>query len=326
MMESRLVAAVVVNWNSYAVLSRCLAALKNQSLPFDRVIVVDNASNPQLETLPDPWSNEIEYVRLNKNIGFAAANNIAMRMLDGCKWVALVNPDAFLEPDWLQVMVSATIRYPSCASFAGTLIDAKAPSRLDGMGDGYHMSGKAWRHGHGCRRDMFSVIEREVLSPCAAAAIYRRDALLSAGGFDEDFFCYFEDVDLGLRLRLAGQHCMLIPSALAQHIGAATTGGQHSDFAVYHGHRNLVWTFVKNMPGILFWIMLPGHLLLNVITVLYFCFQGQGKVVMRAKWDAIKGLGGAWRKRKSIQASRVASIYEIWKVIDKRLLPLRCRR
>ena len=140
------------------------------------------------------------------------------------------------------------------------------------------------------------LVSREIFSPCAAA-MYRRSVLLEVGGFDEDFFCYVEDVDLGFRLRLAGHKAMHVPDAVVHHVGSATTGGKHSDFSVYHGHRNVAWTFVKDMPGILFWLLLPLHILMNLASILWFALQGHGGVIVRAKRDALLGLPKMWYKR-----------------------------
>lgn len=85
----------------------------------------------------------------------------------------------------------------------------------------------------------------------------------------------------------------------------------------------MVWTFVKNTPGMLLWMLLPLHLMLNLASIVWFAVRGQGKVILRAKLDAIKGLPRMWRKRREIQANRVASVSEIWRVMDKRLVPNR---
>ena len=116
---------------------------------------------------------------------------------------------------------------------------------------------------------------------------------------------------------------MYVPDALVHHVGSATSGGKCSDFSVYYGHRNLVWTFVKNMPGLLFWLLLPLHILLNLVTIVWFSLKGQGRIILAAKWDALKGLPKMWRKRRVIQSERVATVREIWHVLDKRILPLR---
>jgi len=159
---------------------------------------------------------------------------------------------------------------------------------------------------------------REVFAPCAAAALYRRSALIEAGGFDEDFFCYVEDVDLGFRLRLAGHRCLYVPQAAVLHVGSATTG-KKSDFCVYHGHRNLVWAFLKNMPMPLFAACLPGHIMLNLTSLFWFAILGQAATILRSKRDAVFGLPKMWHKRQRIQRTRVATVSEIWRVLDKRL-------
>ena len=104
---------------------------------------------------------------------------------------------------------------------------------------------------------------------------------------------------------------------MVHHVGSGTTGGKNSDFSAYHGHRNLVWTFVKDMPGLLFWLLLPLHVMLNLVSIVWFAFRGQGRVVWRAKRDALLGLPKMWRKRQQIQKSRIASISDIWRVLDK---------
>jgi GT2 family glycosyltransferase len=258
-------------------------------------------------------------LHMTSNLGFAAANNIALAQ---CKteFVALLNPDAFPEPDWLENLLNAAKKYPNVAAFGSRQLCQHNPKILDGVGDSYHLSGLVWRERHGVPQQLADLQMREIFSPCAAAALYRRQALVQVGGFDEDYFCYVEDVDLGFRLRLAGYKAMYIPTAIVHHVGSATTGGQRSDFSVYHGHRNLVWTFVKNMPSVLFWLLLPLHLLLTVVTILWFMNNGQSKVILKSKQDAIKGLAQVWKKRQHIQATRVVRAAEIWRILDKRLL------
>jgi GT2 family glycosyltransferase len=116
------------------------------------------------------------------------------------------------------------------------------------------------------------------------------------GGFDEDFFCYFEDVDLGFRLRLAGYRCLLVPDAVACHAGSAATRGWHNNFTIYHGHRNLVWANVKNMPAVLFRLLLPLHIIMNIAAIVLFSIRGKGRVILRAKYDTLRGIPRMWKK------------------------------
>ncbi len=301
-------------------LLRCLESIVKQELITPEIFVLDNGSD---DSIPEELYfrfPSVKFYKNDRNIGFAAGNNLLFQKTKEYEWIALVNPDAFLEPVWLNKMLSAAIAHPEYSFFASRLVQAANHEILDGDGDTMHISGLAWREGHGQTISQDAVEPREVFSPCAAAALYRRDVFESAGGFDEDFFCYFEDVDLGFRLRLAGHRCLLVPDAVAYHVGSATTGGMRGDFAVYHGHRNLVWTYVKNMPGALFWLLLPMHIVLNLITIVWFSLYGQGMVILRAKRDALRGIPRMWRQRRDIQKNRTASDSEIWKTLDKRFL------
>ncbi len=317
-MKGAQVTVIIINYNSGALLERCLDCLSNQTLKPDQIMVIDNNSHDDSTECVDQYL-DAKLRRTDINVGFAAANNLALHDCS-TEFVALLNPDAFPEKDWLQRLYEAANSRPEVAAFGSRQMIDESPHCLDGIGDKYHISGLVWRDGYRCTQEGIGLSSREIFSPCAAAALYRRDAIVQVGGFDEGYFCYVEDVDLGFRLRLAGYKAMYIPNAVVHHVGSATTGGQHSDFAIYHGHRNLVWTFVKDMPGILFWLLLPLHLALNVASIIWFALRGRGGVILRAKRDALLGLPKMWRKRKHIQKNRVASIGEVWKQLDKRMI------
>jgi GT2 family glycosyltransferase len=149
-----------------------------------------------------------------------------------------------------------------------------------------------------------------VFAACAGAAFYRRAAFIEAGGFCERYFCYYEDVDLGFRLRLLGHQCKFIPEAVVHHEGSALAG-KGSEFSVYHVHRNFVWTFFRNMPGSLLWRYLPAHLAANLASIFVFVRKGQGRVILRAKWHALRGLPRTLRERRLIQTQRTATPVDI---------------
>ncbi|HEX5336919.1 MAG TPA: glycosyltransferase family 2 protein [Gallionella sp.] len=315
------VSVIVVNWNGERFLARCLAALLAQTLPPLEIILLDNASSDRSLDIARRFPS-VRLLALDKNTGFARGNNLAIGAASSASdWIALVNPDAFVEPRWLEELLAAAESNPAFDVFGSKLVSADHPAVLDGAGDAYHPSGLVWRMGHGMPAPGCDDAAREVFSPCAAAALYRRSALSEAGGFDEDYFCYVEDVDLGFRLRLAGYRCLYVPRSVAHHVGSGTSGGQHGEFAMLHGHRNLVWTFVKDMPGILFWVLLPLHVLLNLASIVWFVLRGRGKTILRAKCDALSGLPKMWRKRREIQNRRVASVGAIWRQVDLRMLP-----
>ncbi len=310
------VAAIVVNWNAGNLLSRCIESLLRQTWRLEVVILVDNASTDgSAESVQERYP-EIHVIRPGKNLGFAAANNLAVDELHGYEWIALINPDAFAEPDWLERLMTAARGNPSYAFFGGRLLTVSDRSKLDGAGDVYHVSGLSWRRGHGAREKGNYQEREEVFAVCAAAALYRRDAFIEVGGFDESYFGYFEDADLAFRLRLAGYQGLYVPDAVADHVGSAITG-KTSDFTTYHGHRNLVWTYFKDMPWPLFWFYLPQHLLLNFASILWFAFHGRGKVILKAKWDALRGLPRILKARRRIQDARRVTAWEVRRVMAK---------
>ena len=313
------VTVIIVNWNSGRLLGKCLGCLSRQILQPQKVFVIDNGSHDVSAECIERNSN-VFLRKLDNNLGFAAANNLALAESD-TEYVALLNPDAFPDPDWLKRLVETADSKPDAVAFGSRQMIHGSLDLLDGVGDAYHISGLVWRERHGAQQQLVDLEQREIFSPCAAAALYRREAIMDVDGFDEDYFCYVEDVDLGFRLRLAGYKAMYVPDAVVHHIGSATTGGQQSDFSVYHGHRNLVWTYIKNMPEVLFWLLLPLHILQNIYIIGRFVLRGQGNVILKAKWDALKGIPKMWRKRKVIQLNRTASIKDIWRVMDKRLIP-----
>lgn len=293
-----------------------------QTVAPDHVLLVDNGGTGEDPAGSDEYAG-IVLLKMKENLGFAAGNNRALEACD-TEFVALLNPDAFPAPEWLERLLAAAHSQPDATAFGCRQLCYNKPNILDGIGDIYHMSGLAWRAQHGAGQQACDLVEREIFSPCAAAALYRREALSAVGGFDEDFFCYHEDVDLGFRLRLAGHKAVYVPDAVVHHVGSAATGGQNSDFAVYHGFRNQVWTFVKNMPGALFWLLLPLHVVLNLASIAVFAMGGQGTVILKAKRDALLGIPRMWRKRRGIQAGRIASSSAIWRVLDKRVFKIGC--
>ncbi|MFZ6798320.1 glycosyltransferase family 2 protein [Undibacterium sp. Di24W] len=315
------VTVVIVNWNSGSLLADCLQHLTLQTIRPKKIVVIDNFSSDDSIANIEQFER-VEILRMQSNLGFAAANNYVLKHCT-TEFIALLNPDAFPAPNWLEKLFLAAEAYPTSASFGSRQVRHENTQLLDGIGDSYHMSGLVWRAGYGAQNLEHCLQPCEIFSPCAAAALYRTKVLQELGGFDEDFFCYVEDIDLGFRLRLAGHKSYYVPEASVRHVGSASTGGSGSDFSVYHGHRNLIYAFIKNMPGALFWLLLPLHLLLNLVTIAVFMRRGQCKLILRAKRDALFGLPQAWRKRQQVQSTRVATLGEIWHVLDKQFLPKR---
>ncbi len=315
---------IIVNYYSWDLLTACLEALSLQTFQDFKVIVADNSISKNFPKRILDIPLEITVILNDSNLGFAKGNNTIIWDFVDTPLVVCLNPDTLPESRWLEKLVQSAKKYPDIDCFGSRLVSSEHPEVLDGDGDNYHVSGLAWRYAHGFKRSLMKPVgSREIFSPCAAAAMYRTEIFIKLNGFDEDFFCYFEDVDLGFRLRLCGHRALQVGTAIVYHLGSATSGGQDSDFASYHGQRNLIWTFVKNMPGLLFWTFLPLHFGLNLLTIFLYSLRGRSRIILKAKFDALKGLPKMIAKRKKIQKMRTASIAEIFAILNRDLLPLK---
>ena len=315
-----LASILILHWNNSRDLIRCLKEISLQTIQNFEVVIVNNGSRDALPLkFVENYPNlDLKIKNLISNLGFASANNIGARLARG-KWLALLNADAFPEPDWLEKMLEAADEHPEYSCFSSRQIQANNPELLDGTGDAYHISGLAWRNNYNLPSLKNGLRVEGSFSSCAAAALYSHEEFLEAGGFDEDYFSYFEDVDLGFRLRLAGKKCLYVPEAIVHHVGSASTG-KRSDFSVYYGYRNMIWTFFKNMPSPLIWYFLPVHIATVSFFVVYLSLRGQGKVIMKAIIDAIRGLPKVMKKRKVIQRNRKIKASDLLKVMSTGLL------
>src|SRR3954447_10698451 len=295
------IGVIIVNYNAADMLLLSVSSVMAQTLPPDRILVIDNASTDDSVAALSARYPSVTVVRLDENVGFAAANNIGIAMLDDCDYVALLNPDAFAGPGWLEELAAAARIHPDFAAFASRIERADGSGQLDSAGDVYHVYGTAWPGKHG-EPLATAPAPDQVLGPSGAAAFYRREWLVRLGGFDEAFFCYFEDVDLNLRLHVAGGRCLYVPGAQVRHVGGASSGGL-SPFTIYHSQRNLVWTYAKSMPGHILWRYLAMHVLLNVGSVISYGARGHTRTLLRAKRDAVLGLPRMLRARRSVMRS-----------------------
>ncbi len=299
------ISVIVINYNSGERLRRCLSCLAAQSFTDFETIVVDNASTDGSEKAAEISPLATELIKSKTNIGFAAGNNLAARRACG-DWLAFLNPDAYAASDWLETLFSATIKHPFADAFGSTQIDALDPSKLDGAGDAYHAFGLPYRGHFGWPVESLPP-DGEVFAPCAAAAFYRRSVFETLGGFEERFFCYGEDVDLAFRLRLMGGRVVQVAGAHVLHEGSGITG-KRSDFTIYHGHRNRIWTFYRNMPTPLLIGLTPFHIAVNVYLLIRFLFYGVAGAYLRALKDAAAGLPAMRPSRLAIQRGRRISL------------------
>jgi GT2 family glycosyltransferase len=215
------ISVVIPNWNGRGWLPGCLGALAAQERAADEVIVVDNGSRDgSLEYLRDEHP-EVRVIELSDNTGFAHAANLGLAVAAG-ECVALINADVELAPDWLARTSGALRAHPEAASVACKMLSLSDPQLVDDAGDVLRRDGVCEQRGRFGVDDGAFDAPGEVFGACAGAALYRRAAVRDVGGFHEPYFAYLEDVDLALRLRLAGWSCRYEP-AVALHAAQASS-------------------------------------------------------------------------------------------------------
>lgn len=241
------VAVVIPNFDGERWLPGVLESVAAQTLAPAEVVVVDDASTDGSLPLLRERFPHVRVLARAENGGFASAANTGIAAVSADA-VALLNTDVVLAPDWLERAAAALGAASDAAAVATKMVDLERPDLLYDAGDVLRRDGACEQRGRFERDAGVYDVPGEVFSACAGAALYRRTAVLAAGGFEERFGTYLEDVDLGLRLRLAGWTCRWEPRAVARHAGGGSTG------ALHHGpgawvERNTLLLVARTFPA-----------------------------------------------------------------------------
>ena len=298
-------------------------------------IVIDNGSSDGTDLAVENQFPEVVLVRNSENLGFCEANNQGIA-LARAPFVALLNNDAIPQPNWLSELLTPFQGRLDVAMVASKILQFEDPSRIDKVGHLIYWDGQNRGRGMGeVDRGQYDHLE-EVLWPDGCSAAYRRDALLEVGGFDNDFFAYADDADLGFRLRLAGYRAMYAPKAVVHHHRGSTLG-KTNPFRLHLIERNRVLLAVKLFP-------LP----LLVLNPVFYAFRlaygfwsavrqrgeaGQasaerGKLsvaatLLRADWAAIRMIPKIWVKRKQVQKFQKLTSWDVIRLLWRFRISLR---
>lgn len=294
----------MVNWNGREFLEACLASLAAQNDPRAEVLLVDNGSTDSSVPFVRMKFPGVRIIELQSNRGFTGGNLEGFKAASG-EYVALVNNDAVVEPDWLSQLLGP-MREDNRIGICASKLIFDNDDKINSAGDGLTTAAVGFNRGLGAPRHGYRDAE-PVFGACAAAVLYRRRMLEEIGFFDEDFFLYDEDTDLSFRAQLGGWKCMYVPSAVAYHKSNATSG-RLSDTHVYYHTRNLEFVWIKNMPLGLMLRFAHHKLLQEIGSFCYLCLRhGKWRPFFRAKIDACRMLQRMWRKRRLIQTRRRVS-------------------
>jgi GT2 family glycosyltransferase len=314
------VAVVVPNWDGEEHLPACLDSLAAQTLDH-LAVVVDNGSTDGSVPLVLERYPAVRLVRLRRNRGFAGGVNagIEAALEAGCELVALLNNDAVADPRWLEHLVAEADAHPQ-AGIVGAKVLTWDGAFLDSTGDRYGVWGLPTPRGRGEPDDGRYDDERDLLAASGGASLYRAELLHAVGGFDEAFFAYYEDVDLSLRAQLAGWSVRYAPAARVRH-RISGTSSRVPDFARFHVLRNLVYVFVKDVPGPLLPRCLPRFALLYAALVLSGVARGHARVTLRAAAAALLRLPVLLARRRAVQRTRTVPVERFAALLEPDLPP-----
>jgi len=323
-----LVSVIIVNWNGLSHLPDCLGSLSKQTFRDFEVILVDNGSSDESVTYVKqhyPW---VKLVILNENKGFSVGNNHGLLHAVG-DYIVTLNNDTRAETDWLEILVKTADMHIDAGMVGCRICSFDDPDMIDSIGMGICRDGMSrgrFRNRRWSSLEMHEV--EEILFPSACAALYRRAMIDEIGFFDDDFFAYAEDSDLGLRGRLAGWKAVLATRAVVYH-KYSKSSGSFSSLKVYLVERNHYWVALKNFsPGLM--IMQPFFTILRYLeqarTVIYgsgtggeFRVSGSKselvKSLLKAIFDSLQGLPGMYRKRQQLMRIRRLSSRDYSKLL-----------
>jgi hypothetical protein len=310
MSNSSRTTVVIPNWNGRHLLALCLTALRAQVDQDFQVVVVDNASDDESAAFVEEQFPEAQLIRLARNRGFAAATNAGISATD-TRFVAFLNNDCEPDRDWLRELVACLDRHPSAAAATSKLVRLNDPDVIDGAGDILSSYFRAYERGRGEPDCGQYGLEVQVFGASGAASLWRRDVLRRIGAFDEDFFAYYEDVDLSFRARLSGYECWYAPRAVVLHRRAGTSRARAAEFANFYSVRNRWAMVLKNAPGPLLVRNLPWLILAEILTVGRALRERQVRHVLRAYGDLVRSSPTWLRRRRGVQALRAISTPEL---------------
>ena len=288
-------------------LAECLASLDGQTFSDFEVIVVDNSGRCAVQP-----QGRIRVIANKNNIGFGAAVNQAFRESKS-SFLAVLNDDAMADPRWLEALLAAVEARPDVGMCASQ-VRLAGDGRLDSAGMLLCLDGSSKQRGHLESPESFSR-RQEALLPSGSAAFYRREMLEEIGLFDEAFFLYCEDTDLGLRARWAAWECLYVPDAVVEH-RYSHSAGSASALKAYYVERNRLFLAVKNlpMPELL---LAPFYSAARYFWHVVFAIQGRGKTadfrrsgnsakhlplyVLRAHLALFRHFPTLWKQRRKIK-------------------------
>ena len=320
MHKDKKVVVIIPNRNGESALRGCLDSLHAQTLRA-HIILVDNGSIDGSVAFVEQHYPNVEIIRHTSNKGYAGGVNPGFKRAAAMRagYAAPFNNDAIADKQWLERLVSYADAHPEVGIATPKLLSADG-GHLDSTGDYYTNWGLPYPRGRGeTNTDAYDYMT-EVFGASGGASIYRVSMLQEIGFFDEDFFAYYEDVDLSFRAQLAGWKIAFVPASLVYH-EMSVTGSRFKGFFTYQTVKNYPWLLWKNVPGPLLPRVLPRLLLAQSLFMGRALLRGHGWYALKALTVSTWLLPKKLIERRRIQSRRKVSPEYIWGIMTHDLPP-----
>lgn len=325
MNASPLLSVIIPNWNGKHFLEDCIDSLRGQTFKDFEIILVDNGSTDgSADFAKARYGDSIRIIRNKKNLGFTGGNNVGIQAAKG-EYIVLLNNDTWTDPHWLEELVRATRFDPPIGMWGSKVLSFYQRDQIEGVGELIYWDGLCRAKGQFQKdQGQFDEIE-EIFFPPGCGAMYRKKVFDEIGLFDEDFFAYADDEEIGIRARLAGWKCLYVPRAVIYHKNSGT-GGQYSPFKAFYVERNRFWITIKYFPFPLLFLSL-------FFTSLRFVIQAYGAlthrgaagrfteiyspmklifILFKAYGSGIRFLPRMWKKRGELKLFKKVPYIEIF--------------
>lgn len=313
-------AVVIPNWNGLNDLPKCLDSLLGQSYKHQIIVVENGSTDGSLEFLKSNYP-QVDLVINKTNLGFAGGVNSGIRkaLENGYKFIALFNNDAIADKDWLKNLVYV-LKANETVGIATCKLMTEDKKHLDSTGDIYTVWGLPFPRGRGEPvSDKYDNMT-DVFGASGGATVYRSKMLEQIGLFDEDFFAYYEDVDISFRAQLAGWKVKYVPNAVAYHQISATSS-KIKGFGTYQFIKNTPLLLIKNVPRRYLRQIGWRFMLGRILFMSRAASRRMGWIALKADWQATKLLRKKRAERKRIMAAQTVTDDYIWSIIEHDLPP-----
>lgn len=329
-MKNRIeISIIIINLNGYSYVDACIKSILRSNTSNYEIVIVDNGSTdnsiPRLSKKHKAHSHLISYIELDRNYGPSYARNAGVRASNGA-FLGFLDNDTVVHPDWAIAAISAFKHNPKLGIIQCKLLLNQNREHIDYVGEYLGQNGFLVQRATANERDIGQHDSSDKILAAKSAGMFIRKKVFDViGGFDDDYFIYVEETDLGWRCWLYGYECEFCAHSVVYHeygTSSVILGESKNNYnAKFHGSKNYILTLLKNLETKNLIRILSIHVLLWVGLSAYSLIRGRAKssywIIMGILWN-MSNIRNSLRKRKEIQKRRIIGDNELFRIIMRK--------